>query len=1257
MNKIIIILILSNLFVGLTFGQPLQKIININWISLTETSSESNQQIQFAEQSGYNEYGLPVISIQIPLEQFSGSIEEIDVKVLPKDLLALNAVETNWLNSIQSDQLNMLTKQIVTISKKHFLEVHIAPLSYNKEHNSFLKISRFELNIDIPTISSTVSKPLIKSTAAANSVLSSGKWIKIRISDSGVHRIPYSLLTSWGFSNGASVNVFGNGGNMLPKANSIPRFDDLKENAVWHHNNAIYFYAQGPTKWEYDEKLDMFVHKIHDYVDEAYYFLSDNNGSGLRVELSNESHDSFTHETDRYDSYKYYELEARNLLHSGRTWYGTDIYPGQRQGYNFEFKNLITSEPIQILTEVIGHSNLSSAMETYTNSSLTPIQSINIPKVRYGDYTGNIAHEGIGQTSFYSNTKDVSIDIQYNTSASGAFANLNFLCLNAKENIVASQNLMFRDKSISGAGNITRFYISGSNSNSILWDITDHTAPEIINIETYGSNKGFTLSTDHLKEFVTFNTDESLPEPTKVEDIVNQDLHGSTVPEMLIISHPLFLDQANRLAQLHIQKTGLQCLIVEPQQIYNEFSSGQADVSAIRDFARYLYNKDDRFKYLLLFGDGSYDNRNNDADNSNFILTYQSENSINISASYTTDDFFGFLDDNEGENIQANRLDIGIGRLTVGTDQEAKDVVDKIEMYMFNSYQGPWKAEITFVGDDGDNNLHMRHADLLAQKVQKNHPEFDLNKIYFDAYKKTITSSGDRYPDVNAKVNESFANGTLVFNYTGHGSEKQLAHENILSIGDIQKLSNKDRLPIYITATCEFSRYDNKNLQDGSAGEIVLKTPNGGGIALLTTTRIAWSNSNFDINNNVYNHIFEQDDDGNKLRFGDVVKNTKNGALNSINKLNFHLLGDPALQLAYPTNEINISKINGEADPLKQDTLKALTQINIEGIIGGNSETNLFDNGSVNIKVFDKEVNVQTLGNSGAVPFEYNVYQNRIFNGEIDVQDDVFNASFIVPKDIRYNVGSGRISFYGSDINNVEAFGANNDIKVGSVSDNPPDDSTGPEIVLWLNDVSFKNGGTTGSRPILYAELRDESGINTSGVGIGHDLSLTINDDRSKAIILNDYYSSEKNNFKKGSLSFQLPTMEPGKHTLQLKAWDNLNNSSISTLDFYVENNGNLEVGKAIASPNPAAPGETIKISFQHDAPNSTLKTTTTLYTISGRLIDQVENSVPSFGNTILPYDYKLPSNLQKGLYILNCEMEAEEGQIGRFSKKILVIK
>jgi len=1248
--------------VGIAQSASLNQSITWDYNDLAyDTHLSSDRVFCFDEQSGTDlTTGLPYILINYKLDH-SHSIENIDVILSAIQTTELSELEKQYLRENKYSLNSIVQKRIVTIRKVPFLELQIFPFQKNENSELTSKINNLSVTLEIPEH----YQPVLKAStneSPKNSVLSSGKWVKIKIDQTGVYKIPYSKLISWGFTNAESVNLFGNGGTMLPKANSEPRLNDLEENAILHHNNAIFFYAQGSVNWSYDPFKDLFIHQLHDYSDETYYYLTEDIGVGKRIEADDSEYPNYTHQADDYNSYAYYELEDTNLLRSGRTWYGKEFKQDKTSSndYNFTFKNIDLTTPVKIYTDVIARSNSSSSFEVFVNNSNSALQTINIPSVSISDQTGSFAKAGFAQSEFYADSKDLTIRLEYKGPSSSRSGWLNFICLNAKEKLTLGNEsfLTFRNKDITAIGNITKFTIANTTSSTVIWDVTQYTNPIEQKIISTGNLSSFTTSTGVLKEFVAINLNANFNEPSFIEQVANQNLHGLDVPDMLIVTHPDFLTEAHRLANLHQEHSGLSSKVVLPEQIYNEFSSGKPDVSSIRDFVKYMSEKELKLKYLLLFGDGSFDNRSQDEGNTNKILTYQSVNSIVFKDSYTSDDFYGFLDENEGENIQFNKLDIGIGRLCVNTLKEANDIVNKIQSYLYDQNNSSWRTKATFIGDDGDGNVHMRDANRLTQKVNKDHPEFNLTKIYLDAYQKTIVANGARYPEVNQAINNAINEGTLIINYTGHGSKSSLAEEQIVTTTDIKGWTNHDRLPLFITATCEFSRYDDRYLSSGSAGENVLLNPNGGGIALLTTTRIAWSNQNYDINSNLYKYIFEKDDNGEKLRLGDIIRLTKVASNSNINKLNFTLLGDPALRLNYPNNKIITTAINDSKNTASWDTLNALSHVTIHGkIMTPELSGMLFNDGTASVKVFDKPVIIQTLGNGGSTPFEYESYENRIFTGDVTVKDSTFQVNFIVPKDIRYNIDYGKISFYGIDSDNSDAFGANTSVLIGGMTNNPPEDNDGPTIKAKVNNTNYVYGITTNSNPFITLDLFDDNGINTSGAGIGHDITLMINDDRTNTIVLNKYYTASTGSYQQGLLNYQLDNLEEGTHTITIKAWDNLNNSSTIDMNIEVINTGSLALKNSFLSPNPVTAGKTLTIGFEHDAPNELIQVELSLFTLDGQLIDVHEKSVPSSGFAVNPFSYSIPGNLGQGLYLLNCECKTNGNQTGHFSKKIVILK
>ena len=808
-----------------------------------------------------------------------------------------------------------------------------------------------------------------------------------------------------------------------------------------------------------------------------------------------------------------------------------------------------------------------------------------------------------------------------------------------------------------------------------VWDVTNPLIPLSVETQTSGSELSFNYPADELKEFVAFDPAGSFSTPFFVEDVVNQDLHATPFVEYIIVCHPDYTEQAERLGQIHNGYNGMTYAVVTTDQIYNEFSSGKPDVTAIRSFVKMLYDRaeDDNSKRphnLLLFGDGSYDTRPGMDDENNKVLCYQSDNSIHYTNSFVSDDYFGLLDEGEGDNIKSNKVDIGIGRFPVNTVEEAENAVDKTYSYYYEQSIDTWKSDLTFVADDGDNNIHMNDANSLTVKLEASHPEFNITKLYIDAFEEVTTASGSSVPDIEEKISDAMNNGTLVFNYTGHGGTAVLSDEHIIETSDIESWNNIENLPLFVTATCEFSRFDEKD--NTSAGEMVFLNPLGGGIALYTTTRIVYSSLNKALNHSFYDFAFEMDSLGKPHTFGQIMRMTKNNLSASVNKLNFTLLGDPALRLIYPELGTNTLKLNDvevfdkvrESTGVAQiDSLKALSNVRITGEIVDLADTSRVDfNGEIFVSVFDKMSELTTRGNSGATPFTYETFDNIIFQGSVSVENGEFESEFVIPKDIRYNFGNGKITYYAfTDDKQGEAFGAFSDVIVGGVDEDASQDDVGPEISLWLNNKNFVDGDAVGIQPVLLAEISDESGINTTGNGIGHDITCVIDEDTSNPIVLNSDFEATIDSYKSGEIYRQLSELEEGNHTLTVKAWDTYNNSSSATINFMVSDGAAILANNVRVYPNPVVQNESSYISFEHDDPNARMDIQFLLFNTSGQLMNLQSTSIVSLTNTISPIEFKAETSggtaFPPGIYFYKLIINSQTGRKGEVSGKIMVVQ
>jgi hypothetical protein len=1023
---------------------------------------------------------------------------------------------------------------------------------------------------------------------AQNSVLNQGTWYKIGLTQTGMYKIDAAYLRNAGINlanlNPQHIRVYGNSPGMLPQANNAARPIDLIENAVFvqgendgkfDNNDYILFFAQSTNLWTFNPFNQSFEHQKNLYADTTFYFLSISESVGKRIQTQ-ENIPDIEPTIDSFDEYIFWEEDNNNILRSGREWYGEQFFGGFEKTISFNLKGLLPNSIIKISSGVMAKDFSPSTFTLSVGASELGQQ--NIPLVGSGTYD----FKGIDVVDHYTlnassvgNPENFSLKYRYNSTTGNGVGFMNFTRLNFQRRLQLFDNqTVFR--SIASAKNTFSNFKIGQVSNGIqIWDVSNpqNALQQAFNLNNSEASFG-AITQNQIKEFVVFKP-ENLPNPLTIKAIANQNLRGQLPPDLLIISAPQLNSQAQRLADFRQAEDGLAVLLVSPEQIYNEFSSGRPDVSAIRDFVRHLYLKDEsKLKYLLLFGDASFDYKNRVNENTNLIPIYESRQSLHPIFSYSSDDYFALLGANEGywseDDSDEPDLEIGIGRLPVKNLQEAKSVVDKLIYYQKNpATLGDWRRRLAFVADDGDGNTHQFHADELAEAIEEDYPSFSPKKMFMDSYTQESTPSGELCTDLKNDITETLNEGTLLLNFTGHGGEIGWTEERILDIPQIRAWRNLDHLPLFITATCEFGRYDNP--LEVSGAEETLLNARGGGIGLITTTRPVFSSTNLVLNRAFYQNVFNPLPSGEMPRLGDIVKNTKNASQSGVVNRNFALLGDPSMRLAYPKHRVKILKINEQNIDNQADTLKALQQIKMEGEIQNALNGNLVNNftGLLSVQVFDKRVNLKTKGTSAAV-MNYQDRTIQLFEGKVDVKAGKFTLHFIVPKDINYKVGKGRINFYAYDVDNQQdALGALDDILVGGSAKNPNNDTQAPQINLFLDNESFVSGNEVGSSTVLLAKLKDESGINISRAGLGHEIIAYLDNKTEEGIILNDYFQNLLNSFQEGVIQYPLKDLKAGKHKLTLIAWDNFNNAKEVSIEFVVKPENNIQLTEVKNYPNP----------------------------------------------------------------------------------------
>jgi len=1116
---------------------------------------------------------------------------------------------------------------------------------------------------------------------AANSVLATGNWYKIAVTQEGIYKVDLAILNKLGINTSnitsSSIRLYGNGGGMLNENNGGVYVDDLAENAievqdggdgVFNGSDYFLFYAPGPQRWLKDTVNHRFSHQKNLFTDTCYYFISIG-GNGKRI-VANSNNAPATKTVNSYDERFFYENDLINFLSSGKEWYGEEFSTVNGNSLNRTFTvdmtGLIQSMPVSLNTNLVCRSiNTNSSFSVNVNGN--QVQAVNIPSVT-GSSLDIFANSSIQQGTFLSNQQTLSINIGFNPVAPGAQGWLNWFEVFSRKNLAMGNvnQLFFRDWASVGNGTIATFTINNTSSATEVWDVTAALSPQKMLVTFASSQTMFVNDASSLKEYVAFNNTGFLS-PSPIGIIDNQNLHNSQVADYLIIVNPLFLNDAKRLALFHTQYYGYKVVVATTEQVFNEFAGGNPDPSALRDFVKMYYDKAGpdttrRPKYLLLLGAASFDYKKRIANNTNLVPAYESTNSLDPLNSYTSDDFFALLDNNDDVNLTAppGQLDIGVGRIPAITTSDSKTMVDKIIQYHSKSALGLWRNQTVFVADDKDNDLHVNDAESVSADAMLTNNLYNQDKIYLDAYPLVSSNGGGRYPDVNTAIVNQLYNGTLIFNYTGHGGYQRLADEAVYTQDELNKLNNPNKLPLFITATCDFAAYDDP--AESSLGIATLNGGSSGAIALMTTTRLVFAYSNKVINDNYLKIALQPDASGKYLTLGDAVRRSKNYTYQTfndvVNNRKFTLLGDPAMRLAFPQMRLQLNSINGQV-PSGNDTLKALAKYTFGGKvtdISGNT-VNSF-NGTMDAIVFDKARQISTLGNDPASPVTtFSQQTDVLYKGKATVTNGSFNFTFIVPKDINYQVGKGRISLYADDSIAKDANGVNTSFLIGGSSNAIITDKTGPVIKPYLNDEQFVNGGLTNDNPLLLVELFDSSGINTVGTGIGHDIIAVLDGDEKNSVRLNDYYEAALNSYQSGQVRYQLSNLAEGPHILKIKAWDVFNNSGEAILDFTVAKARQLQISHVLNYPNPFTSKTTFW--FEHNQPGQNLSVLINIFSVSGKLIRQIRKIVNTEGDRSneIEWDGKDASNekVGRGVYLYHIIVSSSAGRAEATQKLYLL--
>lgn len=1169
-----------------------------------------------------------------------------------------------------------LTISYGTSAHENYVYQKIVPIRLNSQSNryeyleSYLPVWDFEKSSK--GLNESNFRKNTRSTAANSSVLSTGNWYKIGLTKEGVYKIDKAFLTALGINTSGidprNIRIYGNGGKLMPEKNSIFRYDDLLENNItvvgesdgtFDNNDYILFYGQSTDSWKHVQGSAMpYSHQIHRYSDTSFYFITTDLGPGKRVSNQASLSASPNQSTTSQDYYGFHEQNTTNVVKSGRNFYGEKFDFNNSYSFSFGIPDAVLGDSVYVKAGALSRSDLTSSYNVNFNGSTF---TFTCQLTNTGSYIAPVGFPGYNSKGAILNSDVLNVMVTKATASATGW--LDYVEFNCRRNLIFNQTQFnYRDRRmVGGTGTYAQYSLTNTGTlTPIIWDVTNPLSPANQTYSVSGSIMSYITTSDSLKEFVVFHENQAY-KPISYGAIAKQNLHGIQQADFIIVTHPMFLDEAQRIAKLHSDYDSLTYVVATTQQVYNEFSSGTPDIGAIRDFVKMLYKRPTdpnlATKYLLLLGDGSYKNKETAlAGNSALIPTHQTEDSWTYTSSFVSDDYFGMMDDSEGDLMSGDLVDIGVGRFPVRTKAEANAVTTKVENYykLNRSFsateeqnpcipsgseypQGDWRNWVCFLADDEDNNLHMLQANGLANTVYNNHKNYNVDKIFLDAYVQESTPGGDRYPGAVTDINNRIGKGCLIFNYTGHGGEVGLTEERVIEVPQILAWKNMNNMPLMVTATCEFSRFDDPDRT--SAGEYCLLNENGGAIALMTTVRVAFSSLNETLNQAFYNHALVPMSNGKMPHIGDLYRLTKVDIGFNEQFTNFLILGDPAIKLAYPQHRVYTSTINTKSVTVtSSDTLNALSKITVTGYVGDNTGNKLTNfNGVVFPSVFDKANTIQTLNNDGTAssPMQFILQKNLIYRGKSQVTNGDFTFTFLVPKDISYNFGKGKISYYAHN-GIIDANGFNENIIIGGSNPNAVADNQGPSINLYMNDNKFVSGGTTNENPKVYALVSDSSGINTIGTGIGHDITAVLDENTRNPFVLNDYYTADLNTFQSGKILYPLNELSEGNHRLSLKVWDVQNNSSISYTDFVVSKQAELALSHILNYPNPF----TTKTKFwiEHNQCCTSLNVLIQIYTISGKVVKSINQTINNQGFRFdgIEWDGKdeFGDKLARGVYI-----------------------
>lgn len=1237
------LLFFALLYTVFSFAQQRNEIV-LNWTDNTKSSLAGISFVVPVFQDQYYSYdanakavffshAFPVSS---PVDQKSLQINNVVYESMPADKLG----------SLSATAIPSAINAAIQTSRSRdewFASLSLSPII--KDGNGYKRITSFTYSYALGS-GPKATYGMSDFDEISNSVLASGSWFRFYVTKSGVYKVSKSFLQQLGLdvnTDPRNIKIYGNGGRMAPLKNSTPYPADPEENAIafigeedgtFDGGDYILFYAEGVDNWSQENGSHNNL-----YADRSYYYVTSQGGPGKRITTMGQPAGVPTMTTAVFDDYHYYEKDLVSIARLGRKWHGDPFNVNNKQEFKFTIPD-IEPVPAAIKISAAAASPVATSISASANGQVLGNLALN----PLGDY--DAAKENTRIFPFTPSGNDITVELTFNNNgAPGSNAWLDYIVIEAKRKLQGNgKQFRFQLNDAAVNNGVIQYNLNNASGINQVWDITDIYNAARIQNEGLQSQMSFKAVLGEIRKYITVvPSDYYTPSRDTQSRVANQNIKGTIFNgangqfqdiDYLIVTPERLNSSAETLANLH-RKDGMNVKVVNLENIYTEFSSGKQDIAAIRNLVKYIYNNasspDKKIKYVNLFGDASFDYKKRVPNNTNVVpimqgydsgenfgITYPFNN-YSIVTTFITDDFYGLMDPEEGEMLSPDSrvtypegLDIAVGRMLVNDKKQADEMVNKVAEYKKSEAYGRWRNEFIVVADDLDGDgstFFVPNMDNMTKELIAARPFVNVRKVYTDAYVQESSAGGQRYPRAKEELIRAINYGALVVDYLGHGGEDGMASERIYERTDADNLTNRYKYPVFITASCEITKFDNPYRP--TVGEYTYWNPAGGAIGLISTTRALYISDATVFTPRIVRELYAYG----QTEFPSIAEAQRRAKVSMGDKdiRMICYIGDPALKLAIPKPEIVITEVNDIPVADFTGALNSLAYVKLEGKVVNGAATATNYNGELEVTVFDKNINRQTLDNDRlGVVNSFDTLGETIFRGNASVTNGLFEFGFVVPRDIKIPVAEGRISLYASKTNQTDdRQGYNTTVKVGGINANAEADTTGPKVRLFMNDESFVSGGITNASPIFLAFLEDEHGINTAS-GIGHDIIGILDGDENNPYIMNDYYETEKDNYKKGSLQYPFSNLAKGLHTLTFKAWDVYNNLVTAEIQFVVVGDDGLTLDKVLNYPNPFV--SYTEFWFTHNRPFEPLDVQVQIFTVTGKVVKTINQSVTTDG-------------------------------------------